>query len=64
MIASTDGIGHQLCNAQQYFLSGRIVVGMLAIGVDRILLGRLVLRPIEHHATVRWGLLRDGIEND
>jgi len=33
MIASTDGIGYQIFNAQQYFQSARIVVGMLAIGI-------------------------------
>ena len=63
MIASTDGIGYQLFNAQQYFQSARIVVDMLAIGLVWLLLDRLVLRPIEHHTTVRWGLMRDGIEN-
>jgi taurine transport system permease protein len=63
MIASTDGIGYQLFNAQQYFQSARIVVDMLAIGIVWLLLDRLVLRPIEHHTTVRWGLMREGIEN-
>jgi ABC-type nitrate/sulfonate/bicarbonate transport system permease component len=63
MIASTDGIGYQIFNAQQYFQSARIVVGMLAIGTVWLLLDRLVLRPIEAHTTMRWGLMREGIEN-
>lgn len=63
MIASTDGIGYQIFNAQQYFQSARIVVGMLAIGIVWLLLDRLVLRPIEAHTTMRWGLMREGIEN-
>jgi ABC-type nitrate/sulfonate/bicarbonate transport system permease component len=63
MIASTDGIGYQIFNAQQYFQSARIVVGMLAIGIVWLLLDRLVLRPIEVHTTMRWGLMREGIEN-
>jgi ABC-type nitrate/sulfonate/bicarbonate transport system permease component len=63
MIASTDGIGYQIFNAQQYFQSARIVVGMLAIGIVWLLLDRLVLRPIETHTTMRWGLMREGIEN-
>lgn len=61
MIASTDGIGYQIFNAQQYFQSARIVVGMLAIGVTWILVDRLVLRPIERRTMMRWGLMRDGI---
>jgi ABC-type nitrate/sulfonate/bicarbonate transport system permease component len=63
MIASTDGIGYQIFNAQQYFQSARIVVGMLSIGIVWLLLDRLVLRPIEQRTTMRWGLLREGIEN-
>ncbi len=63
MIASTDGIGYQIYNAQQYFQSAQIVVGMLAIGIVWLLLDRLVLRPIEAHTTMRWGLMREGIEN-
>ena len=63
MIASTDGIGYQIFNAQQYFQSARIVVGMLAIGIVWLLLDRIVLRPFEQRTTVRWGLMREGIEN-
>jgi ABC-type nitrate/sulfonate/bicarbonate transport system permease component len=63
MIASTDGIGYQIFNAQQYFQSARIVVGMLSIGIVWLLLDRLLLRPIEQRTTMRWGLLREGIEN-
>jgi ABC-type nitrate/sulfonate/bicarbonate transport system permease component len=63
LIASTDGIGYQIFNAQQYFQSARIVVGMLAIGIVWLLLDRVVLRPIEQRTTVRWGLMREGIEN-
>ena len=63
MIASTDGIGYQIFNAQQYFQSARSVVGMLSIGIVWLLLDRLILRPIERRTTMRWGLLREGIEN-
>ena len=63
MIASTDGIGYQIFNAQQYFQSARIVVGMLSIGIVWLLLDRLVLRPIEQRTIMRWGMLREGIEN-
>jgi NitT/TauT family transport system permease protein/taurine transport system permease protein len=62
MIASTDGIGYAIFNAQQYFQSARIVVGMLAIGVTWLLMDRLILRPIETRTVMRWGLVRDGIE--
>lgn len=62
MIASTDGIGYAIFNAQQYFQSARIVVGMLAIGVTWLLMDRFILRPIETRTTIRWGLMREGIE--
>lgn len=63
MIASTDGIGYAIFNAQQYFQSPRIVVGMLTIGITWLLIDRCVLRPIEERTTVRWGMQREGIEN-
>lgn len=63
MIASTNGIGYAIFNAQQYFQSARIVVGMLAIGVTWLLMDRLILRPIELRTTMRWGLMREGIES-
>jgi len=63
MIASTDGIGYAIFNAQQYFQSPRIVVGMLAIGITWLIMDRFILRPIEQRTTMRWGLMREGIEN-
>lgn len=62
MIASTDGLGYAIFNAQQYFQSARIVVGMLTIGITWLIMDRLILRPIERRTTMRWGLVRDGIE--
>ena len=62
MIASTDGIGYAIFNAQQYFQSARIVVGMLTIGITWLIIDRLILRPIERRTTVRWGLIRDGLD--
>lgn len=62
MIASTDGIGYAIFNAQQYFQSARIVVGMLAIGITWLLMDRLILRPIEQRTTTRWGLTREGFD--
>lgn len=61
MIASTDGLGYAIFNAQQYFQSARIVVGMLAIGITWLIMDRLILRPIEQRTTLRWGLVRDDI---
>ena len=63
MIASTDGLGYAIFNAQQYFQSARIVVGMLAIGITWLLMDRLILRPIELRTTMRWGLVREGLDN-
>ncbi len=62
MIASTNGLGYAIFNAQQYFQSARIVVGMLAIGITWLIMDRLLLRPIEQRTTMRWGLVREGIE--
>lgn len=62
MIASTNGLGYAIFNAQQYFQSARIVVGMLAIGITWLIMDRLILRPIEQRTTMRWGLVREGIE--
>ena len=62
MIASTNGIGYAIYNAQQYFQSPRIVVGMLTIGVTWLVLDRTILRPIERRTTMRWGMLREGLE--
>lgn len=36
---------------------------MLAIGITWLIMDRLILRRIEQRATMRWGLMRDGIEN-
>ena len=62
MIASTNGLGYAIFNAQQYFQSARIVVGMLAIGITWLIMDRFILRPIEQRTTMRWGLVRDGID--
>lgn len=62
MIASTNGLGYAIFNAQQYFQSARIVVGMLTIGITWLVMDRLILRPIEQRTTMRWGLVREGIE--
>jgi NitT/TauT family transport system permease protein/taurine transport system permease protein len=62
MIASTDGIGYAIFNAQQYFQSARIVVGMLTIGITWLILDRTILRPIERRTTFRWGMMREGLE--
>lgn len=59
MIASTEGIGYAIYNAQQYFQSARIVVGMLAIGLVWLAMDRLVLRPIENRTIMRWGIMRE-----
>lgn len=63
MIASTDGLGYAIFNAQQYFQSARIVVGMLTIGIVWLVMDRVILRPIESRTTVRWGLIRDELSN-
>lgn len=62
MIASTNGIGYEIFNAQQYFQSARIVVGMLAIGIAWLIIDHAVLRPIETRTILRWGLVREDFD--
>lgn len=62
MIASTDGLGYAIFNAQQYFQSARIVVGMLTIGIVWLIMDHLLLRAIEVRTTMRCGLIRDGLD--
>jgi NitT/TauT family transport system permease protein/taurine transport system permease protein len=38
------------------------MVGMLAIGIVWLIMDRLILRPIEQRTTMRWGLVREGLE--
>ncbi|MFZ5779532.1 MAG: ABC transporter permease [Pseudomonadota bacterium] len=64
MIASTNGMGYAIFNAQQYFQSARIVVGMLAIGIVWLIMDRLLLRPIEVRTTIRWGLMADVLQKN
>ena len=61
MIASSEGIGYAIYNAQQYFQSARILVGMLTIGIVWLIMDRVLLRPIEQRTVMRWGLVRDGV---
>ena len=63
MVASTDGLGYMIFNAQQYLQSARIVVGMLVIGLTWLVMDRLFLRPIETRTVMRWGLMREGLES-
>ncbi len=50
---------YAIYNAQQYFQSACIVVGMLAIGIAWLMTDRLILRPIESRTIMRWGIMRD-----
>ncbi len=59
---SLSPMGYAIFNAQQYFQSARIVVGMLTIGIVWLAMDRLILRPIEQRTTMRWGLVREGLE--
>jgi len=53
MLVGANGLGFMIFNAQSFFLTNRIILGMLVIGTLWILIDRFFLRPLEagerHH---------------
>lgn len=57
MIAATTGLGFMLFEARQENLTGRIVVGMIVLGLLWLFIDRVYLRAIERATIERWGLV-------
>ena len=58
MIAAKSGLGFMIFNAASTRQTGRVVVGMIAMGLLWLALDRLFLRPIERATIERWGLVQ------
>ncbi len=58
MLVGANGLGFMIFNAQSFFLTNRIILGMLVIGTLWILMDRFVLRPLETDTIQRWGLVQ------
>lgn len=58
MLVGANGLGFMIFNAQSFFLTNRIILGMLAIGTLWILIDRFLLRPLEADTIQRWGLVQ------
>ena len=58
MLVGANGLGFMIFNAQSFFLTNRIVLGMLVIGSLWVLIDRFVLRPLEADTIQRWGLVQ------
>jgi len=58
MLVGANGLGFMIFNAQSFFLTNRIILGMLVIGTLWVLIDRFVLRPLEADTIQRWGLVQ------
>ncbi len=58
MLVGANGLGFMIFNAQSFFLTNRIILGMLMIGTLWVLIDRFVLRPLEADTIQRWGLIQ------
>jgi NitT/TauT family transport system permease protein/taurine transport system permease protein len=58
MLVGANGLGFMIFNAQSFFMTNRIILGMLVIGTLWVLIDRFVLRPLEADTIQRWGLVQ------
>ncbi len=58
MLVGANGLGFMIFNAQSFFMTNRIILGMLTIGTLWVLIDRFVLRPLEADTIQRWGLVQ------
>ncbi len=58
MLVGANGLGFMIFNAQSFFLTNRIVLGMLVIGTLWLIIDRFFLRPLEANTIQRWGLVQ------
>ncbi len=57
MIAATTGLGFMLFEARQQSLTGRIVVGMVVLGLLWLFIDRVYLKAVERATIERWGMI-------
>ncbi len=58
MLVGANGLGFMIFNAQSFFLTNRIILGMLLIGTLWVLIDRFMFRPLEADTIQRWGLVQ------
>ena len=59
LVGATNGLGHMIFAAAEYHRSDVIIAGCLIIGVIAISMDRWLLAPIEQRTIRRWGLVID-----
>jgi len=64
LVGANSGLGFLINDARSMLRTDTIVVGMLTIGIVWLAMDRLILRPIEQRTTMRWGLVREGLEQE
>jgi NitT/TauT family transport system permease protein/taurine transport system permease protein len=57
MIATSNGLGFLIFNAQNFHQTDTILVGIITIGVLWLATDRLLLQPLERWTVERWGLV-------
>jgi taurine transport system permease protein len=60
MIAATAGLGFLVFDARQYLRSDVVIMGMLTMGILWVGMDRLILKPLESRTVERWGMMRNG----
>jgi NitT/TauT family transport system permease protein/taurine transport system permease protein len=58
MLVGANGLGFMIFNAQSFFLTNRIILGMLLIGTLWVIIDRFMFRPLEADTIQRWGLVQ------
>ena len=58
LVGATTGLGQMIFNAANYSRSDIILAGCVLIGVIAMAMDRWLLLPIEHRTVQRWGLVR------
>lgn len=56
--AAGGGIGFYIFDARVQGVIGKVMAGMIILGVLWLIMDRLVLRPIEEYTSNRWGMVR------
>jgi ABC-type nitrate/sulfonate/bicarbonate transport system permease component len=59
LVGTPDGLGQMIFAAADYHRSDIIIAGCLIIGTIAIAMDRWLLLPIEHRTIERWGLVTD-----
>ena len=59
LVGTPDGLGQMIFAAADYHRSDIIIAGCLIIGLIAISMDRWLLLPIEHRTIERWGLVID-----